>query len=594
VQRSKDYSSTESVSSTCVVSCFSLGAILPSTGNKRSVVRAFEALGAFLSKLVKGFADGVAGRYRPSWTQDTASTDDPAVPRRYGTNCHFCRPRRKVHREIQGQPMVLGDGNFELVSVHATSRVMSFHSEAITGTGCEPLMGRPTRCRPAGSGRRREWGCKKREDLDVIASMPPLQETPVNAQRFLQLATLCLAIALNTACGPRGTEEEAPETETPVAQAPDAGTPLYVDPTSRDFSDNPKLLKRILASPHGYFRFINVPFSQEVCRRFSAENAGTHAFNLHGDAHLEQYAVTDLGRGLTDFDDSSTGPASIDLARLGVSVHLAARQQGFAEAAPEIFDEFLLGYRTGLKKPATQVDEPALARAKREKFRHDYEGYFSFVESVMEPIPQVEADELKSALADYFKAMTAQYPELGEEFFGIEQMGYLRQGIGSALDMKFLIRTRGASDNPLDDVVLEVKEVRDITAIDCIHVPSGSDPLRVLVGHSRIANEPFRFLGYARFQGRTFWVHAWVENYSELDLEDLESAAELREVAFDIGVQLGRGHATDIAGPVEQQLRQEQSLLVERDAEKIKAVCQELASEVVAAWEQFKATADGP
>ena len=38
---------------------------------------------------------------------------------------------------------------------------------------------------------------------------------------------------------------------------------------------------------------------------------------LHGDPHLEQYAVTDAGRGLTDFDDASKGPAILDLVRFG-------------------------------------------------------------------------------------------------------------------------------------------------------------------------------------------------------------------------------------------------------------------------------------
>src|SRR3990172_1284671 len=83
--------------------------------------------------------------------------------------------------------------------------------------------------------------------------------------------------------------------------------PLYVDPATRDFSNNPELLERIKGSPHGYFRFINIEFSKEICRRFQNRLPGTPSFNLHGDAHIEQYAITDLGRGLTDFDDSSTG-----------------------------------------------------------------------------------------------------------------------------------------------------------------------------------------------------------------------------------------------------------------------------------------------
>ena len=36
--------------------------------------------------------------------------------------------------------------------------------------------------------------------------------------------------------------------------------PLYIAPAERDFSENPSLLERILSGPHGYYRFINIPF----------------------------------------------------------------------------------------------------------------------------------------------------------------------------------------------------------------------------------------------------------------------------------------------------------------------------------------------
>lgn len=398
-------------------------------------------------------------------------------------------------------------------------------------------------------------------------------------------AVLIAVSLLFAGCG-RRPQEEAASAPAP-APATEAANPLYVDPASRDFSSNPKLLERILQSPHGYFRFINVPFSEEVCRRFSAELEGAPALNLHGDAHIEQYAVTDLGRGLTDFDDSSIGPALIDLLRLGVSLRLAARQQGFAEASESLVDELLRGYLAALEDPTIEVAEPALARRKREKFRNDTEGFFTFVDSVMEPMTAAEKEELEAALVDYFEAMVRDHPDLGKEFFQVTGMGYLRQGIGSALDLKFLIRLRGPSDDPLDDVVLEAKEVRDLTGIDCIRVTSPDDPLRVLVGHARIAYEPFRFLGYARLRSHNFWVHAWVENYSELKIEEVPSAEELAEVVHDVAVQLGRGHTTEVAGPVELQLRRDLARRIKGEAERIHSGCRELEKLVLDAWEQF-------
>ena len=396
------------------------------------------------------------------------------------------------------------------------------------------------------------------------------------------LAGLSILLAV-AACG-------APEpTEAPPTAAPEQN-PLYVDPASRDFTDNPKLLDRILGTAHGYFRFINVPFSREVCRRFGEDLVGTPFFNLHGDAHVEQYAVTDLGRGLTDFDDSSTGPAIVDLARFGVSLYLAAEQSGLELHSDAIFDRFLAGYRAALDDPSLEVTEPRLAARKREKFKYDREAYFRFIDSLMEPVPEDEARGLEESLGPYVEVMLEEAPELPADFFDVEGLGYLRQGIGSALDIKYLARVRGPSPDPFDDVVLEIKQVRDLTDIECISVAAGPDPFRVLIGQARIATEPYKYLGYARFRDHTFWVHAWVENYSEIDIDDdFTDPEQVAEVAYDVGVQLGRGHVKAIAQPLDLQLRREQMRLIDRDAEKIKASCRELATLAAEAWNQFKA-----
>ncbi|MGB3561437.1 MAG: DUF2252 family protein, partial [Thermoanaerobaculia bacterium] len=181
--------------------------------------------------------------------------------------------------------------------------------------------------------------------------------------------------------------------------------PLYVDPATRDFSQNPELLERVLGSPHGYLRFINVPFSQELCRHFGEALEGNPPFNLHGDAHLEQYAVTDLGRGLTDFDDSSTGPAVIDLMRFGVSLYLAADARGWSDQADSIYDEFLRGYREALNEPKTEAPEPEVVRRLQADFEHDRGKYIDWVESIMEPVSEDEQRSLMEAMTTYFEVM---------------------------------------------------------------------------------------------------------------------------------------------------------------------------------------------
>lgn len=373
-----------------------------------------------------------------------------------------------------------------------------------------------------------------------------------------------------------------------TAEGAGLANPLYIDPAVQGFSANPKVLDRVRSGPHGYFRFINVPFSAEVCRRFRSSLAHTPSSNLHGDAHIEQYAITDLGRGLTDFDDSSTGPGFIDWLRFGVSVHLACRIHDWEDRADELTEEFLRGYRDALRDPELAVPEPLVVQRIRSTFSIDRKAYFGWVDSIMEPMPAEERNSLLIALQPYVEAMLAERPGLSREYFEWVKTGYLRMGIGSALDTKYLVRVRGETDDPIDDLVLECKQVRDLSGIDCVSSGKRSDAFRVLLGQARIAYQPFRHLGYFRFREHTFWVHSWVQNYKEVTIgESFRTHQELAEVVYDVGVQLGRGHVKHIATPFDRELRREQLEVLDRHEPEIERTCRELAEQTIAAWEMF-------
>ena len=364
--------------------------------------------------------------------------------------------------------------------------------------------------------------------------------------------------------------------------------PLFLDPATQDFSENPAMLDRIRSGPHGYFRSINIPFSREICNQFADISTTDISLNLHGDAHIEQYAVTDLGRGLTDFDDSSTGPGILDLMRFGVSLRLTCLENKWEDKADQAFDAFLSGYRTALNDPTIVAPEPVVVGRIKSTFKVDRSTYFEWINSIIEPIEKSEADSLIRAMLPYKKTMLAEKPELNNEFFDIVQVGRHRLGIGSALDIKYLVQINGNTNDPKDDVVLEFKEVRDLSDIPCINTGKKIDPFRILLGQARISYQPFKYLGYFHFYGRTFWVHSWVDNYKEVNIKkSFQNIKELNEVAYDVGVQLGLGHVKQIAEPLGLQLRREQLLMLELHGEKIKLACKEYADLTVKAWKRF-------
>jgi hypothetical protein len=363
--------------------------------------------------------------------------------------------------------------------------------------------------------------------------------------------------------------------------------PLYSPPDSYDFSGNPELLERILAGPHGYFRFVNIPFGRTVCRKYQDLWQNAPLLNLHGDAHVEQYAVTDLGRGLTDFDDSSTGPGFLDLMRFGVSLLLLCRENGWEDYEDEMLEQFLDAYRVALVTQAP-TPEPSIVRRIKGGFKSDRKKYFQWVESIMEPMADSEAAELVGRMKGYIASQLEANEDLTQDFFEVVSVGHLKLGIGSALNLKYLVRLRGPSGSPDDDVVLELKEVRDIGSISCVRALE-NDPFRILISQARIAYQPFDFLGYVDMGQKKLWVHSWVENYVELKIgEAFQSPEEVMEVAIDVGTQLGLGHPKTIASPLDTELRRAQVAALDGFSNELTDGCRRLSRQAVQAWQMFK------
>src|SRR4051812_45918806 len=126
----------------------------------------------------------------------------------------------------------------------------------------------------------------------------------------------------------------------------------------------PELIDRLRADPFTYFRFVNRAWTERVCQVF-ADVTDAPIVRLHGDAHVEQFAVTKDAWGLDDFDDSARGPAFVDIVRFLGSIDLATRQRGWTRDRDAIWDRFFDGYRRGLSNPDYRPAEPDIVREVR-------------------------------------------------------------------------------------------------------------------------------------------------------------------------------------------------------------------------------------
>jgi hypothetical protein len=346
----------------------------------------------------------------------------------------------------------------------------------------------------------------------------------------------------------------------------------------------PDLRDAIERDPFTFFRRVNRVWNERVCTAFRGEDQPK--VRLHGDAHVEQYALTRDAYGLDDFDDSAEGPAVIDLVRFIGSLRLAAMQRHWQSRVDRPIDAFLDGYRRALTDPSYAPPEPSVVHRLRLRRAPTPRAFLASVEALMEPAPAPVLPAARHALEN----VSTRYPELPAGYFTIKKLGALQMGVGSYTAAKFLIRIEGPSLAADDDVILEAKEVSDLDGVGCITTPQANEAVRILIGAQQIGRlhhailSIFPGLAAERPTDRDWWLRSWDRTYLEVKIQDLRSIEELDELARDAGTQLG---STGIGGgrsAATAAVRQRALETVVRLQPRVRQVAADLTSEMLAAW----------
>lgn len=351
------------------------------------------------------------------------------------------------------------------------------------------------------------------------------------------------------------------------------------------------------ARPMAFFRFVNRTWTHEVCAAFADEVGRLPSVRLHGDAHVEQYAITADARGLDDFDDASRGPAVVDITRFIASLELATSQRGWESALPDITDAFFEGYRQAIEDPSYLPPDPAVVARLRRAPARSGEEFLAWAGTLMEPLSAGDARQLDRSWPRVEAFAVETNPEFTAAFMRRKAVGWLQLGIGSALTPKLLIRIEGPTAAADDDLVIEAKEVGPFDAESCVSIPRDTEASRVVEGIRQIGRLPQKLLlalpglPGTRADGRGWWVKAWDRTFTEVHIVDFASAEELREVAHDVGAQLGRSALITPAGRVDVQLHYTALGSLARLESRLRRVAHELTLAIVASWQHGRRVA---
>jgi hypothetical protein len=354
----------------------------------------------------------------------------------------------------------------------------------------------------------------------------------------------------------------------------------------------PALFEKLDSSVVRYARLLAVETSARTCFAFRDVRWHLPVVAIHGDAHLEQFVVTPTTFGLEDFDQAGFGPAVVDLVRFASSIHLACHETKWACRPDDVVAAFFRAYREALDHPPKRT-LPSLVERVRRRVPHDTAAWLVWADSLTQPLPPAQDQATKKRWSEFIKMLTDTQTDRPRAFYDIVRVGSLRMGIGSALETKLLFRVRGETDAPADDVILEARVASQPPANSCVWRPSHGGSMHTLMFMSLLGPRMPQVFGTVVLDDAPgapeFWLQAWEPGYYELALSDIESQAELEELAAFAARQLAGHFWTQFPEPLRMHQRYVQLRAFDIVDLRARALAKVIADDIVTAWQQFRA-----
>jgi len=351
------------------------------------------------------------------------------------------------------------------------------------------------------------------------------------------------------------------------------------------------LLDQVGSSAYRYFRLVARPFAARTCYEFRDLRWRLPSVAVHGDAHIEQFVVTNEAYGLADFDRAGFGPAVVDMVRYAASIHVACREAKWSCDGPKAVAAYFDAYRAALDRPETRM-RPAVVDRVRVGLPQDPHTWLQWADDLMRPMPPAEEQALRDGWFRFVDLMTETSPDRARTFYRISRIGRVEIGIGSALEPKTLIRIDGPTDVPDDDLILEARITATPDGRDCVSRPLNGGSLDVLMFASLLGQRLPEVFGFLPREGAReapeLWIQSWDRGYRELALADLQAQTDLNELASDAGRQLAGHFWTTFPEPLRKHQRFAQLRAFEMTEERARTLARQLADETVSEWDRFR------
>jgi hypothetical protein len=204
-----------------------------------------------------------------------------------------------------------------------------------------------------------------------------------------------------------------------------------------------------------------------------------------------------------------------------------------------------------------------------------------------------------AAMKEFAKIVRQDRPEFADDYFEVVRAGWLHLGVGSASSRRVLIRVKGPSSDPADDVLLEAKAVRSLAGLSCLEFPRTRPAFRIIRGshqvgrlkHDILAAGPEVALPEMEIEGehlRNWWLHSWEPSYREIAIPELRTVDDLFDIVYDSGTQLGAGTVHRLDGSIDTDIQREALASLTSFEPRLRQTAKTLVEELLRGWQSFR------
>ncbi|MFN3432604.1 MAG: DUF2252 family protein, partial [Candidatus Sericytochromatia bacterium] len=328
-----------------------------------------------------------------------------------------------------------------------------------------------------------------------------------------------------------------------------ANAPLAV----RDAELIARKYEAISNNPFSFFRGTAYLYYADVAEVAGLRTAVT--IPLMGDLHLENLGTYRTATGviaydLNDFDEAAPGPYTWELARLAVSIHLAAEANGMAPQADALVKAFLKAYAGHLGRldakslqqplttggPAVKAAIAKAGAASRVKFlaKLGADGRFVPGKKLRAVTPET-ASAVRDAVATYSRGRAE-----GAAFFRVKDVGQSLAGTASLGRYRYSAWIEGPTNEPTDDVILDIKE-QLVPILSPKATAPQADRACAAQRHFLPGTEPL--MGTVMLRGASMLVREYSPDKESVELSSLKTPADVEDYLDTVALAAARAHA---------------------------------------------------